>query len=140
MPHRARDGTVRCPSGGPGIGSRGVKLGTVLTLPDVALAELTASPVDFVWIDFEHGALDRRDVQPPAIAARSAGAESLVRLASAADPVVGAVLDAGADGVVIPRVEQAQEAERVVHRLRYPPRGSRGVAARRASAYGLGRP
>jgi 2-keto-3-deoxy-L-rhamnonate aldolase RhmA len=119
------------------IGSPGVKLGTVITLPDVALAELTASAVDFVWIDLEHGALDRRDVQPLAIAARAAGVECFVRLASADDPVLGSVLDAGVDGVVVPRVETAAEAEAVVHRLRYPPHGSRGLAGRRASAYGL---
>jgi 4-hydroxy-2-oxoheptanedioate aldolase len=128
---------VRCPSGGPVIGSPVVKLGTVITLPDVALAELTASAVDFVWLDLEHGALGRRDVQPLAIAARSAGADSFVRLASARDPVLGPVLDAGVDGVVVPRVEHAHEAELVVHRLRYPPLGSRGLAGRRASAYGL---
>jgi 2-keto-3-deoxy-L-rhamnonate aldolase RhmA len=114
-----------------------VKVGTVITLPDVALAELTASAVDFVWIDLEHGALDRRDVQPLAIAARAAGAECFVRLASADDPPLGPLLDAGVDGVVVPRVEEADEAEGVVHRLRYPPRGSRGLAGRRASAYGL---
>jgi len=114
-----------------------VELGTVITLPDVALAELTASAVDFVWIDLEHGALDSRDVQPLAIATRSAGADSFVRLSSASDPRLGAVLDAGVDGVVVPRVEHAGEAELVVERLRYPPRGSRGIAGRRASAYGL---
>ena len=35
------------------------------------------------------------------------------------------------------RVEGAAEAEAVVDRMRYPPLGSRGLAARRASAYGL---
>lgn len=112
-------------------------VGTVITLPDVGLAELTASAVDFVWIDLEHGALDRRDVQPLAIAARSAGADSFVRLSSAGDPVLGAALDAGVDGVVVPRVEHAGEAQLVVDGLRYPPHGSRGHAGRRASGYGL---
>ncbi|HEX6651808.1 MAG TPA: aldolase/citrate lyase family protein [Thermoleophilaceae bacterium] len=117
-----------------------MRLGTVITLPDVGLAELTASAVDFVWIDLEHGALDTGDVQPLAIAARAAGAECFVRLPSADDRAVGPVLDAGVDGVVVPRVEHAAEAEAVVGRLRYPPRGSRGLAARRASAYGLRAP
>ena len=114
-----------------------MKLGTVITLPDVALAELTASAVDFVWIDLEHGALDRGHVLPLAIAVRAAGAECFVRLPSADDRALGPVLDAGVDGVVVPRVEHATEAEVIVDRLRYPPLGSRGLAARRASAYGL---
>ncbi|HKP21941.1 MAG TPA: aldolase/citrate lyase family protein [Thermoleophilaceae bacterium] len=114
-----------------------MKLGTVITLPDVALAELTASAVDFVWIDLEHGAIDRGDVSPLAIAARAGGAECFVRLGGPHDPALGPVLDAGVDGVVVPRVEEAAEAELVVTRLRYPPRGLRGIAARRASGYGL---
>ena len=108
--------------------------GTVLTLPGVALAELVAEPLDFVWIDLEHGALDAGDVAPLAVAARAARCAALVRLASSAR--VPAILDAGVDGVVAPRVESAAEARRLADRLRHPPRGSRGFAARRASGYG----
>jgi 2-keto-3-deoxy-L-rhamnonate aldolase RhmA len=113
-------------------------VGTAVSLPDVGLAELTASAVDFVWIDLEHGALSAGDVQPLAIAARSAGAASLVRLRSPEDDAVGPALDAGVDGVVAPRIDHAGQAEHALAMLRYPPRGSRGVAARRASAYGPG--
>jgi 2-keto-3-deoxy-L-rhamnonate aldolase RhmA len=109
-------------------------LGTVLTLPGVALAELLAEPLDFVWIDLEHGALDAGDVAPLAVASRAAGCAALVRLASS--DRVPAILDAGADGVVAPRVESTAEARHLVDRLRHPPRGSRGFAARRASGYG----
>lgn len=141
---------VRYPSCRPVIGSLAVNalrerleaphplVGTVVTLPDPSLAELTAGAVDFVWIDLEHGALSARDVQPLAIAARAAGAASLVRLPAFDDLALGPALDAGVDGVVAPRVERAEQAERVANRLRYPPAGSRGFAARRASAYGAG--
>ena len=110
-------------------------VGTVISLPDVGLAELTAAAVDLVWIDLEHGALSGRDVQPLAIAARSAGAAALVRLRAFDDVALGPALDAGVDGVVAPRIARVDEVERLVQRLRYPPRGSRGVAARRASGY-----
>lgn len=120
--------------------SSGRLTGTVVTLPDVGLAELTASAADFVWIDLEHGALSVGDVLPLAIAARSAGAASLVRLRGPGDPALGAALDAGVDGVVLPRVEHAEDAERAIGLLRHPPRGRRGAAARRASAYVPGTP
>lgn len=146
---------LRCLSGGPVIGSLSVVsegfrarlatvhagarrrplVGTVISLPDAGLAEVTASAADFVWIDLEHGALSGRDVQPLAIAARAGGAASLVRLRAFDDVAVGPALDAGVDGVVAPRIERVEEAERLVERLRYPPHGSRGLAARRASAY-----
>jgi 4-hydroxy-2-oxoheptanedioate aldolase len=118
------------------IGAREPLVGTVLTLPDVALAELSASAFDFVWIDMEHGALGCADVQALAIAARAAGAASLVRVRDADDGAICSVLDAGVDGIVVPRVKGAHDAARVVERMSYPPAGSRGFAARRASSYG----
>jgi 2-keto-3-deoxy-L-rhamnonate aldolase RhmA len=42
------------------------------------------------------------------------------------------------EGVVLPRVETASQASEVAEQLRYPPAGSRGLAARRASGYGGG--
>jgi 2-keto-3-deoxy-L-rhamnonate aldolase RhmA len=110
--------------------------GTVLTLPSVPLAELVAEALDFVWIDLEHGALDARDVPALAVAARAGGAAALARLPSTDAPALAAILDAGVEGVVAPRVESAAQARRLVERLRHPPRGSRGSAARRAQGYG----
>jgi 4-hydroxy-2-oxoheptanedioate aldolase len=111
-------------------------LGTVLTLPVVALAELVAEPLDFVWIDLEHGALDAGDVQPLAVATRAAGSAALVRLPSSGWPRLPAILDAGVDGVVAPCVDSTAQAQRLVESLRHPPLGTRGFAARRAAAYG----
>jgi 2-keto-3-deoxy-L-rhamnonate aldolase RhmA len=111
-------------------------LGTVLTLPSVPLAELAAGPFDFVWIDLEHGALGPADVLPLAVAARSAGSGVFVRLPCPDPDSLAPILDAGIDGIVAPHVESAAEARRLVSRLRYPPRGTRGFAARRALGYG----
>jgi 4-hydroxy-2-oxoheptanedioate aldolase len=115
-------------------------VGTAVTVPSVALAELVAAPLDFVWIDLEHGALGARDVLPLALAAQGARAAALVRLSSAQSSELGAILDAGVDGVVAPRVQSADQARQLVSRLLLPPRGSRGYATRRASAYGAAAP
>lgn len=111
-------------------------VGTVLTLPSVQLAELAAEPLDLVWLDLEHGALDVGDVPSLAVAARAAGAAAFVRLPRADAAGLAAVLDSGVDGVVAPCVESAAEARRLVERLHHPPRGSRGFASRRAQRYG----
>jgi 4-hydroxy-2-oxoheptanedioate aldolase len=108
----------------------------VISLPDVALAELAGAALDFAWIDLEHGALSVRDAQALAIALTAAGCEAHVRLPSAASELLGPVLDAGVDGVVAPRVDDAATARRMVRRLRYPPAGTRGYGPRRAGAYG----
>jgi 2-keto-3-deoxy-L-rhamnonate aldolase RhmA len=112
------------------------EIGTVLALGDVAVAELAAGPLDLVWLDLEHGALDVRDVQAAAIAAQGSGCAAHVRLPASDSERLAAVLDAGVDGVVAPRVEQPGEVAALVARLRYPPGGIRGYGPRRAGGYG----
>jgi 4-hydroxy-2-oxoheptanedioate aldolase len=112
------------------------RVGTVISLPDIALAELAGAALDFAWIDLEHGALSLRDAQALAIALTAAGCEAHVRLPGSASELLGPVLDAGVDGVVAPRVDDAEAARRMVRRLRYPPAGTRGFGPRRAGAYG----
>ena len=48
------------------------------------------------------------------------------------------VLDAGASGIIDPRVESRAEAEKAVDAAYYPPGGKRGVGLARAQAYGNG--
>ena len=111
-------------------------LGTVVTLPSAPLLELLAEPLDFVWLDLEHGALGAADVPALAVAARAAGCAALARLPGSEWERLPAVVDAGVDGVVAPRLESAVQARRLVERLRHPPRGDRGFAARRFAGYG----
>jgi 2-keto-3-deoxy-L-rhamnonate aldolase RhmA len=112
------------------------RVGTVISLPDLALAELAGAALDFAWIDLEHGALSVRDAQALAIGLAAAGCEAHVRLPHAGSELLGPVLDAGVDGVVAPRVDDALTARRLVQRLRYPPAGTRGFGPRRAGDYG----
>lgn len=112
------------------------RVGTVLSLGDPALAELAATPFDFVWIDLEHGALGPADVPPLAIAAQATGAAALARVPSWDSPLIAPLLDAGVDGIVAPRVESAAEAAAFAASLRYPPNGTRGFGPRRAGGYG----
>ena len=113
-----------------------MQLGTVLSVPEAALSELVSERFDFVWIDLEHGQLGVHDALAMAIAARAAGCAALARLPHSGSELLPALLDAGLDGVVAPRLEHAAAAERLVDRLRYPPWGSRGMAPRRANSYG----
>jgi 2-keto-3-deoxy-L-rhamnonate aldolase RhmA len=115
-------------------------LGTVVTCRDPALAELVGLRFHFAWIDLEHSMLDVGDVPALAVALRAAQCAALVRLPSSRFERLTAVLDFGVDGVVVPRVEDVAEAADVVARIRYPPFGTRGLAARRGVGYGQGGP
>lgn len=111
----------------------GWQVGTVISSSDPVLAERIAQAFDFVWIDLEHSALSVRDAQMLAIAAKAGGARTLVRLPRSDSELLGAVLDAGVDAIVAPKVDSAAQAARLVHAVRYPPNGTRGFAPRRAT-------
>jgi 4-hydroxy-2-oxoheptanedioate aldolase len=111
-------------------------VGTVIGAPDAALAELTAAPFDVVWLDLEHSPLSIRDVHELTVAVQATGCACLVRAPAPRSEALTAVLDCGVDGIVLPRVERADDVRALLARLRYPPDGTRGFAHRRASGWG----
>jgi 4-hydroxy-2-oxoheptanedioate aldolase len=111
-------------------------VGTFVSSPDPLLAESLAQAFDVLIFDLEHSAVGLRDAQLLTMAAQAAGAKALVRIPAAAAEGLTALLDAGVDGIVVPSVETAAQAQRIVASLRYPPEGSRGYGPRRANRYG----
>lgn len=90
---------------------------------------------DAVCLDAEHGALGIADIENLVRAADATATPALVRVPELG-PAIGRVLDAGAQGVVVPRVETAEQAAEAVRRVRYPPVGARGAGPGRATRYG----
>jgi 2-keto-3-deoxy-L-rhamnonate aldolase RhmA len=118
------------------LGSGAPLVGTVIACRDPSLAEMAGGAFDLGWIDLEHSAIDVSDVPTLAIALQAAGCAALVRLPASRFERLSAVLDAGVDGVVVPRVESASEVIGLIDDLRHPPGGRRGFALRRAAGYG----
>jgi 4-hydroxy-2-oxoheptanedioate aldolase len=105
------------------------RVGTVLSLPGALIAELVGRHFDVVWIDLEHGALGPRDMQDAVIGVQASGADAYVRVPL--DAPFAAILDAAADGIVVPGVESAEQAAEAAARLQPAPAGSRGYGPRR---------
>ncbi|MBX7454105.1 aldolase [Mycolicibacterium sp. 3033] len=80
---------------------------------------------DYVGFDIQHGYLSDADVAVLLRGLERAGIGTVVRVASSAAAPIGRVLDAGADGVIIPMVENARQAAEAVAATRYAPRGVR---------------
>jgi 2-keto-3-deoxy-L-rhamnonate aldolase RhmA len=111
-------------------------LGTMLTLPSPELAEIISScGYDWLFMDGEHGSLSTLDWQRmlQAVAGRSA---AIIRVATNSEREIKKVLDIGADGIIAPQVNTADEARHVVACCKYPPQGIRGVGLARAQGYG----
>ncbi|NKE73560.1 aldolase/citrate lyase family protein [Candidatus Manganitrophus noduliformans] len=91
---------------------------------------------DFVILDTEHTLVNPETLEEMLRAAEAAGLIALVRVPQHAPGAVLRALDAGALGVVVPRVCSAAEAETAVRASRYHPEGERGLNAGRAAGYG----
>ena len=76
-------------------------------------------PIDAVFIDCEQGSPDVESVENMARAARLAGLTSLVRLFDQRDWVIERYMGRGVDGIVVPRLETAEQAAAVVDAVRY---------------------
>jgi len=92
---------------------------------------------DWLVIDMEHSAANSLgQVQRLIQVIDLAGCMPFVRTPANDPIVIKQVMDAGACGVIVPRVNSPSEAEAAVGAVRYPPYGERGVGLWRAQGYG----
>jgi 4-hydroxy-2-oxoheptanedioate aldolase len=82
---------------------------------------------DFLLIDMEHGPIGIGDMASLALTAVEAGFPALVRVGGPASHDLARVLDCGAEGIVVPHVETAEEALHVVEKCRFQPVGKRSL-------------
>jgi len=88
--------------------------------PSAALTEFVAGlGFDGIFVDCEHGTASTESVQEMCRAARAAGVQSIVRPESDAPFLITRYLDAGAGGVMVPHVDTADAARRIVETVRY---------------------
>lgn len=107
-------------------------LGAWINLPDLHVAEtLARMDVDWLCFDLQHGLLSHSHLLAllPAIGATKV--TPLARVAGNSADQIGRVLDAGAHGVIVPMVNNAEEARRAVEACRYPPQGNRSCGPMR---------
>jgi 4-hydroxy-2-oxoheptanedioate aldolase len=92
---------------------------------------------DWILLDTEHSPNEVPDVLGQLQAAERGSASLIVRPAWNDAVLIKRVLDIGAQSVLVPYVQNVEEARRAVAAVRYPTAGIRGVAAAaRASRYG----
>lgn len=85
-----------------------------------------------VMIDQQHGAGGPAELGACLTAAKAAGVPAMVRVASLDFGLIGRALDAGAQGIMVPMLETAEDAARLVRAVKYPPLGHRSFGPYRA--------
>jgi len=113
-------------------------IGTLVSLPCPEIAEIFCrAGFDWLFVDLEHSALGIRDAQI-ILQAAAPRVPCLIRVPGADDTWIKKALDTGAEGIIAPMVQTAEQAEMLVHCCRYPPQGRRSVGIARAQRYGPG--
>ena len=105
------------------------KLGLFLNAHSPTIAEqLSHSAYDWLLVDTQHGPMGNETLSGMLAGISSGGATSLVRVGSYADRAgIQQSLDMGADGVLVPYINTAEEARAAVSCCRYPTVGTRSV-------------
>lgn len=111
----------------------GAALGLWLSSPDPLAAETLAGlTFDYVNIDLQHGLIDYTQAVHLFQALQASPATLTCRVPWNEPGIIGKVLDAGAQGVIIPMVNTVAEAEAAVRACRYAPQGARSFGPVRA--------
>src|SRR5579863_5728703 len=105
------------------------KLGLFLNSHSPTVAEqLAHSGYDWLLVDTQHGPMDHEKLSYMLAGIASGGAKSIVRVGGYDDrPGIQQALDLGADGVLIPYINNAEEARQAVSCNKYPTTGTRSV-------------
>jgi 4-hydroxy-2-oxoheptanedioate aldolase len=105
------------------------KMGLFLNAHSPTVAEqLAHSGYDWLLVDTQHGPMGNEQLSAMLAAVGSGGAKSMVRVAGYHDRGgIQQALDLGADGVLVPYINTAEEARQAVSCCRYPTEGTRSV-------------
>jgi len=88
-----------------------------------------AAGFDFVFIDMEHGNYSMETVADLICGAKSAGIAPMIRVPHLETHFISRVLDAGAEGIMVPMTSRREQAETIVRYSKYTPIGQRGFGA-----------
>lgn len=91
-------------------------------------ALLKQAGADWVLLDLEHSGWALDSARGPIAVGRQAGIPTIVRVPGRQQHLVSTALYAGADAIMAPWVETADEAQEIASWIKYPPRGVRGSA------------
>ena len=85
-----------------------------------------AAGFDYVFIDMEHGSFNLETAHDMITSCKLAGITPIVRVGEVQYTLVARLLDQGAQGIILPRVEDPAVLEQALSWMRFPPMGIRG--------------
>lgn len=119
-------------------GGGSCRFGTWVKIPALETVEMLGrAGFDFIVVDMEHAPHSLQTAYQAIVQAQAAGMAALVRMPDHSPSLAQKLLDAGADGLLVPRVESAAAARQALHGMCFPPEGGRGMGyTSRAAMWG----
>jgi 2-dehydro-3-deoxyglucarate aldolase len=112
-------------------------IGSWIQFAQPAHAEILAKAgFDWLAIDLEHSIISLREAEDLIRIIELCQVVPLVRTSSNNPVQIARIMDAGAHGVIVPMINEKEEAQAAVDAVFYPPKGKRGVGLARAHGYG----
>lgn len=114
-------------------------VGTWAKIPSLETVELLGHVgFDFAVIDMEHAPHSYQSAYSAIAHAQATGMSALIRAPDRSGSAIQRILDAGADGILVPRVETPEQAAEATAAMAFPPVGHRGMGyTSRAARWGL---
>jgi 4-hydroxy-2-oxoheptanedioate aldolase len=107
----------------------GVALGVAAPDTSEIVAKLSVDcDIDFLWIDLEHRPYGPQEVRALPLICRRAGCATMIRVPGLDSSWIKKSLDIGANTIMVPQINTADEAKLAVEYAKYPPQGSRGIS------------
>lgn len=106
-------------------------LGLLNCYPSAAIIETVGDMWDFVWIDGQHGQFSYDSALNAVRVVDLVGAYSVLRVPGKEYGVIGPFADMAPSALMIPMVDNAEQAKAVVDAVRFPPLGNRSYGGRR---------
>lgn len=100
---------------------------TFMAIPSVRMAQVVSlTGLDGIVVDAEHGHIGDDAMHNSVAAISSLGISPVIRVRGPSHDILKRALDTGAHGIMVPQINNAEEARQVVASAKFPPQGVRG--------------
>ncbi|KAK2612295.1 hypothetical protein QQS21_001721 [Conoideocrella luteorostrata] len=100
---------------------------TFVAIPSVRHAQIVGlTGLDGIILDCEHGHIGDDSMHNSVAAIASLGVSPIIRIRGPAHDIIKHALDTGAHGIMVPQINNAEEAKQIVQSAKFPPQGARG--------------
>jgi 4-hydroxy-2-oxoheptanedioate aldolase len=107
----------------------GIAFGAAVIVPSPLAVQYAANTgADFVWLETEHTTFGVEALEMLPLIVRRKNITPMIRVCNLDAGLIKKALDVGASAIMIPQVDNAEQAATVVRYAKYPPEGERGVS------------